>query len=68
VAPTVVRAAEAERVLTGEPPAASAAAALDALDRDIAPVDDHRSSSRYRRQVARNLLADFLVHASNAGN
>jgi xanthine dehydrogenase iron-sulfur cluster and FAD-binding subunit A len=41
---------------------------VDALDRDIAPVDDHRSSARYRRQIARNLLADFLGRASNARN
>jgi CO/xanthine dehydrogenase FAD-binding subunit len=68
VAPTVLRAAAAERALAGEPLVAATAAAVDALDRDIAPVDDHRSSARYRRQIARNLLADFLGRASNARN
>jgi CO/xanthine dehydrogenase FAD-binding subunit len=56
VAPTVVRAREAERILseTGDVDAAAAA-----LDRDIAPIDDLRSTAGYRRRVAANLLRGF---------
>jgi xanthine dehydrogenase iron-sulfur cluster and FAD-binding subunit A len=35
-------------------------AAQDALSAEITPVDDMRSTARYRRQVARNLLGEFL--------
>ena len=64
VAPTVVRAAHAEaavrgRAITHETIAASSAA----LARDISPIDDLRSTARYRLRVARNLLEDFLTSA-----
>jgi xanthine dehydrogenase iron-sulfur cluster and FAD-binding subunit A len=64
VAPTVVRAAHAEaairgRVITHETIAAGAAA----LSRDIAPIDDPRSTAQYRLRVARNLLEEFLSSA-----
>lgn len=61
VAPFPIRARYAEAVL--------ASAALDslplsdaqeALQRDIAPIDDIRSSARYRRRVAENLLEEML--------
>jgi xanthine dehydrogenase iron-sulfur cluster and FAD-binding subunit A len=34
-------------------------AAQEALAREIAPIDDLRSTARYRRRVAQNLLAEF---------
>ena len=35
-------------------------AAQDALRAEIAPIDDMRSTARYRRHVAQNLLGEFL--------
>lgn len=61
VAPTVVRAAAAERALAG---GASVESAQRALMDDIAPIDDVRSTAEYRRRVAANLLARFLGAAS----
>jgi CO/xanthine dehydrogenase FAD-binding subunit len=61
VAPTVVRATAAEAALRGERVAPNAiAAARGALERDIAPIDDIRSTARYRLRVAQNLLEEFL--------
>jgi CO/xanthine dehydrogenase FAD-binding subunit len=60
VAPTVLRAVETEKVLRGEklaPPLLQAA--QQALAREIAPIDDIRSTSRYRLRVAKNLLDEF---------
>jgi len=60
VAPTVLRAAETEKILRGEKLAASLLqAAQRALAREIAPIDDIRSTVRYRLRVAQNLLAEF---------
>jgi CO/xanthine dehydrogenase FAD-binding subunit len=62
VAPTVVRCAATEDVLRGRPlDAAAIAAARDQLGREIAPIDDIRSSERYRRLVSCNLLEEFLT-------
>jgi xanthine dehydrogenase iron-sulfur cluster and FAD-binding subunit A len=36
------------------------AASRAALERDIAPIDDIRSTARYRLRVAQNLLEEFL--------
>jgi len=61
VRPTVVRAAQAEAALTAATPDRDTIrAALDALHRDIAPIDDIRSTQAYRTTVAANLLRDFL--------
>jgi CO/xanthine dehydrogenase FAD-binding subunit len=61
VAPTVVRAAQTEKLLRGELPSrAVLQAAQAALAREIAPIDDMRSTARYRLRVAQNLLAEFL--------
>jgi len=61
VAPTVVRAIRAEAALRGRTLSReSITAACDALATDISPIDDLRSSARYRLQVARNLLEAFL--------
>jgi CO/xanthine dehydrogenase FAD-binding subunit len=60
VAPTVLRATATEAILRGEKPAPSILqAAQRALAGEIAPIDDIRSSARYRLRVAQNLLAEF---------
>jgi len=62
VAPTVVRAAYAEAAVRGRAiHADTIAACCAALARDIAPIDDLRSTAAYRMRVARNLLEQFLV-------
>jgi CO/xanthine dehydrogenase FAD-binding subunit len=61
VAPMVVRCSHAEAALRGGP--VSTATIKDAktsLSRDISPIDDIRSTFRYRQMVAENLLEDFL--------
>jgi CO/xanthine dehydrogenase FAD-binding subunit len=61
VAPMAIRAAEIEKVLRGErPSAALIALARETLKREIAPIDDFRSTAQYRSQVAANLLGAFL--------
>jgi len=60
VAPTVLRAVETEKNLRGERLSpALLRSAQEVLAREIAPIDDMRSTSRYRRRVAQNLLAEF---------
>jgi CO/xanthine dehydrogenase FAD-binding subunit len=60
VAPTVLRATETEKILRGEEPArATLQFAQQTLAREIAPIDDIRSTARYRLRVAQNLLAEF---------
>ncbi len=61
VAPTVVRALRTEDALRGQPldPNAIAAAERTLLN-EIAPIDDIRSTARYRARVAGNLLREFL--------
>jgi len=61
VAPTVVRAFGAEEILRGAaagPEARERAGA--ALARQLTPIDDVRSTAAYRRQVAVNVLGEFL--------
>ena len=61
VAPMVLRATETENLLRGESPSpAVLKAAQEILAREIAPIDDIRSTARYRLRVAQNLLAEFL--------
>jgi len=62
VAPTVVRCVKTEGLLraSGALTAAAVRAAQDVLAGEIAPIDDFRSTARYRRRVAQNLLAEFL--------
>jgi CO/xanthine dehydrogenase FAD-binding subunit len=61
VAPVPIRARRVEAVLLGGSMASlPLEAALAALQADISPIDDLRSSARFRRQVAGNLLADML--------
>jgi xanthine dehydrogenase small subunit len=52
----VVRARAAERVLAA---GGSIAAAQAALEAEIAPIDDIRSTAAYRRAVCARLLARF---------
>jgi CO/xanthine dehydrogenase FAD-binding subunit len=61
VAPTVVRAMATEASLRAKPlTAADAAAAADLLATEITPIDDIRSTARYRAFVARQVLLGFL--------
>jgi CO/xanthine dehydrogenase FAD-binding subunit len=62
VAPTVIRAVAAEQALGGRVlDAAAIAGAERALVSAIAPIDDLRSTARYRSRVAVNLLRAFLT-------
>jgi CO/xanthine dehydrogenase FAD-binding subunit len=58
VAPTVVRALKTESVLAS---GGSLVDATRALNSEIAPIDDLRSTAEYRRRVAENLLARFCA-------
>ena len=61
VAPTVVRARNAEAALHGRPIADETIAAAEAaVSMDITPIDDVRSTARYRNRVAGALLRDAL--------
>jgi CO/xanthine dehydrogenase FAD-binding subunit len=61
VAPVPLRLRNVEQVLTGMLLTdATIAQARRALAGEITPIDDIRSSADYRRQVAANLLEDFL--------
>ena len=67
VAPTVVRATHAEAAIRGAAlDEARVRAAVAALERDIAPIDDIRSTARYRHHVAGNLLTEFLARLTTA--
>jgi CO/xanthine dehydrogenase FAD-binding subunit len=61
VAPTVVRVPRTEEVLASGGTIDEAAAALDA---EIAPIDDIRSTAAYRRRVAGNLLRQFWAETA----
>ncbi len=66
IAPTVVRAAATEQLLKGASLSpALASAAREVLAKEIAPIDDMRSTARYRRYVAHNLLTEFLEKLSS---
>jgi CO/xanthine dehydrogenase FAD-binding subunit len=66
VAATVIRAVETEKLLRGEMPSRTTLQeAQTALAREIAPIDDMRSTARYRLRVAQNLLAEFFEILSN---
>ena len=66
VAPTVVRCRAVEDAVRGKQVTPEVvAAAAQALLRDIAPIDDVRSTAAYRRRVSQNLMADFLRKLSS---
>jgi CO/xanthine dehydrogenase FAD-binding subunit len=61
VAPIVVRCVETENTLRGRATGAETTqAACVSLSREISPIDDIRSTAKYRLKVAQNLLTDFL--------
>jgi CO/xanthine dehydrogenase FAD-binding subunit len=61
VAPMAVRAPQTEALLRGQSLSPSLSSqARESLTREIAPIDDIRSTSDYRLRVAQNLLAEFL--------
>src|ERR1019366_2736529 len=62
VAPIVLRAVKTEASLRGNRLTPEViAGAKDALAREIAPIDDIRSTARYRLRIAQNLLQEFLM-------
>ena len=62
VAPIVIRCTQTEYVLQGrKPDEETISSACESLSREISPIDDIRSTANYRLQVAKNLLADFLI-------
>jgi CO/xanthine dehydrogenase FAD-binding subunit len=61
VAPVVLRCRRTEELLGGRRPDAELIReARAALAEDISPIDDIRSTARYRMRVAENLLEEFL--------
>lgn len=61
VAPVVMRCPRTEELLKGSRLGGELSqAATDELSREITPIDDVRSTARYRTRVACNLLAEFL--------
>ena len=61
IAPVVLRAVQTENVLRGaKVTPAVAMEAKQTLAREISPIDDIRSTARYRLRVAQNLLEEFL--------
>lgn len=62
VAPTVLRPVKTEAILRGQKPDDRDVirAAREELAREIAPIDDMRSTAPYRQRVAQNLLEEFL--------
>jgi CO/xanthine dehydrogenase FAD-binding subunit len=67
VAPVPIRLAETERLVAGKPiDAALLVLAKKTATAEIQPIDDIRSTSRYRAAVAGNLVTEFLEQL-NAG-
>ena len=65
VAPTPIRAREAERALAGALPDTGTAGRVEAaLLAEIHPISDVRSTETYRRQVAGRLVARFVLSLS----
>jgi CO/xanthine dehydrogenase FAD-binding subunit len=68
VAPVPLRLKDTERVLTGKKIDASLIeTARKAVVNEIRPIDDIRSTARYRAAVAGNLVAEFLEKLAAAG-
>ena len=62
VAPTVIRARHAEAAVTGKPLTRQTVdAAISAVPSDISPIDDIRSTARYRAVVSANLVEELLT-------
>ena len=61
VAPIIVRCVKTENMLRGQRiDDETIHNACETLMREISPIDDIRSTAKYRLQVAKNLLVDFL--------
>ena len=68
VAPTMIRLPSAEAELTGvEINAESLARAAKAVQQDISPIDDQRSTAEYRRGVAGVYLKRAIEQACGLG-
>ena len=68
VAPVPLRLQETERLLTGRKIEPSLiAVARKSVAEEIQPIDDIRSTARYRTAVACNLVSDFLVKFAAEG-
>jgi CO/xanthine dehydrogenase FAD-binding subunit len=68
VAPVPLRLNDTERVLTGKRiDSALIATARKGVVNEIRPIDDIRSTARYRAAVAGNLVAEFLEKLAAAG-
>ena len=68
VAPTVVRCQRTEAILNGQrPDQRTVRVAREELGKEISPIDDMRSTARYRLHVAQNLLGEFLQHCEMEG-
>jgi len=66
VAPVPLRLRETEQVLIGKNPGRELAAlAAETVARQIQPIDDIRSTLRYRTAVAANLVAEFVEALSS---
>ncbi len=65
VAPIVVRCVQTEDTLRGrKPDDETIRTACASFLQEISPIDDIRSTAKYRLQVAKNLLVDFLTKIS----
>lgn len=68
LAPYPVRLFKTEAALLGKPLTdKTALAARHALLAEVQPIDDIRSTAEYRKRVAANLLAEFLLELSKEG-
>ena len=68
VAPIVVRCVKTEAALRGQKPDdETIRKACVSFEQEISPIDDIRSTAKYRLQVAKNLLVDFLTKVSQNG-
>jgi len=68
VAPTVLRCTKTEAVLRGQKPNwAALDSAKDALAEEITPIDDFRSTARYRLRVSQDLLEEFFLECESSG-
>jgi CO/xanthine dehydrogenase FAD-binding subunit len=65
VAPTVIRATQTENALRGRKlDAAAIETARASIAAEISPIDDVRSTARYRARITQNLLEEFLQSAA----
>ena len=68
VAPTVALLPTVRALALSRPPASIPASEVDAaVDADISPIDDIRSTAAYRRHVARALVRNFLASLPSPG-